>query len=415
MLLVSKKSSMSFFLLCFVYSKGVFESFGVVIPGFTLGVILFSILSIVVNRQNLIVNKFELVLLFFIFTLLLLSSSFLGGGRAIAGLYYSFLFFYFSLFFRQAFSNLNDFKLYLKLYVFISLFAVLISLIQFVLGFYQVDPAYPFAIFRTAISIFNGQSVYLFLCVAIAIPVSLYLSEVDRSKFFFYLSFFFFFVIFLTFSRKTLVSVSCVFFCYFFFLKAKGNSFFYRGVVIPVLIFLFVFFIAGSSFSERFYLLFDTYFSLDKDMPARTIFYLQSIVFAIDYFPFGVGPGLYGSAPAAADYSPLYSQLGYSDLEGLSGVIREGVPNYLMDTFWPHIIAEYGFIGFLLYIFLWFYPLVYARQVKVPREVFFLMCSVYFVIFVDSLGGSYPSQLYFIVIYTAVGALPWLFTRHFSR
>lgn len=62
---------------------------------------------------------------------------------------------------------------------------------------------------------------------------------------------------------------------------------------------------------------------------------------AAQYFPFGAGFGLYGSSTAAANYSPLYYELGFSDRFGLGPDSAQ----FLNDTQWPAIYGEAGWIG----------------------------------------------------------------------
>ena len=65
----------------------------------------------------------------------------------------------------------------------------------------------------------------------------------------------------------------------------------------------------------------------------------------LDYFPFGTGFGTYGTEAAGAYYSPLYTEYGLSSHWALGADGSE-----LTDTFWPAILAEFGAIGFVLYL-----------------------------------------------------------------
>lgn len=73
----------------------------------------------------------------------------------------------------------------------------------------------------------------------------------------------------------------------------------------------------------------------------------DSISLANQFFPIGTGYGSFGSNIAAEHYSPLYVAMGYS---GLAGGSRE--ENFaLSDSFWPIIIAQFGWIGLLLFVY----------------------------------------------------------------
>lgn len=73
----------------------------------------------------------------------------------------------------------------------------------------------------------------------------------------------------------------------------------------------------------------------------------DSITLANRFFPLGTGYGTFGSNIAAENYSPFYTALGYS---GISGGSKE--ENFaLSDSFWPIVIAQFGWIGLLLFIY----------------------------------------------------------------
>ena len=72
----------------------------------------------------------------------------------------------------------------------------------------------------------------------------------------------------------------------------------------------------------------------------------DSITLANDFFPLGTGYGTFGSNIAAEHYSPLYVAMGYSALPGAS---REN-NSLLSDSFWPIIIAQFGWMGLLLFV-----------------------------------------------------------------
>lgn len=73
----------------------------------------------------------------------------------------------------------------------------------------------------------------------------------------------------------------------------------------------------------------------------------DSISLANHFFPLGTGYGSFGSNIAAEHYSSLYVALGYSGLAGGS----RGENFALSDSFWPIIIAQFGWIGLLLFVY----------------------------------------------------------------
>lgn len=98
----------------------------------------------------------------------------------------------------------------------------------------------------------------------------------------------------------------------------------------------------------------------------------QAIAVANDYFPLGTGFATYGSAVTAQidNYSPLYYTYGLSTVWGLA----PGAASFLSDTFWPTVLAQFGYFGLVA-----FAALLIAL---------FVMCY-------KAGGVSPPSHLYF--------------------
>ena len=87
---------------------------------------------------------------------------------------------------------------------------------------------------------------------------------------------------------------------------------------------------------------------LDANAP-RALLYIYALITASHYFPLGSGFGSYGSAMAASHYSPLYIKYGFNMRWGMSVDYHP----FLMDSYYPQIIAQFGFIGTLLFIMMW--------------------------------------------------------------
>ena len=80
---------------------------------------------------------------------------------------------------------------------------------------------------------------------------------------------------------------------------------------------------------------------------ARSIMLSNSIKTAVDFFPLGSGFSTYGGSIAANHYSRLYQNYGYRNIWGLNGTI--GGDDFLNDSFYPWVIAEFGILGSLVY------------------------------------------------------------------
>lgn len=108
---------------------------------------------------------------------------------------------------------------------------------------------------------------------------------------------------------------------------------------------------------------FDAYVaSRDPTRVARNAMYIVSYQVAVDHFPFGVGFGRFGGYTAQLYYSPVYFEYGVASLWGHGP--RD--PRFLLDTFWPHILGQFGFIGVPL--FAWAMGAIWWPLVRLARE-----------------------------------------------
>ncbi len=80
---------------------------------------------------------------------------------------------------------------------------------------------------------------------------------------------------------------------------------------------------------------------------ARSLLTAGGLLIAAREFPLGVGFGRYGSAVAAEHYSPEYVRLGFEYIWGLGRA--DGWGAYLLDTQWPALLGETGWLGTLCY------------------------------------------------------------------
>ena len=83
-----------------------------------------------------------------------------------------------------------------------------------------------------------------------------------------------------------------------------------------------------------------------SEISARYMLLRQSIQILMDYFPFGVGFGKFGSWYARINYSEYYYLYNCNNIYGL----RPDDPRYATDTFWPAIFGETGILGTIIYI-----------------------------------------------------------------
>lgn len=133
-------------------------------------------------------------------------------------------------------------------------------------------------------------------------------------------------------------------------------------IVLPIL-----FFIGFDQFSNYFL----------GEVTPRLLLLKSSVSVASDFFPFGAGGGTFGSAIANSNYSALYYDLGFEGKYGLSSY--DTGANFLSDQFWPMILAQYGWIGLVFYVYILYrlFGVVNKNLVRSPRYLiaFYMIVS----------------------------------------
>lgn len=119
------------------------------------------------------------------------------------------------------------------------------------------------------------------------------------------------------------------------------------------------FMLVGDEFSRDIQINLKYYKRTGPAEHVRLGMYVAANKIASDYAPFGSGMGTFGSLASITG--------GYSQLHIIYGVSKIGTnePKHvaaghhtLLDTYWPHILAELGYIGTFLFLLIWFFPLV---------------------------------------------------------
>ena len=122
--------------------------------------------------------------------------------------------------------------------------------------------------------------------------------------------------------------------------KANINVFFQKYKIQVYLILLIALIPGWTQFKNYF---------LTEPTP-RLLLLQTSLELGEKYFPFGIGPGTFGSAVAQLRYSPVYIDQGFTEVYGLSG---EGEVSFLNDNFWPMVFAQYGLVGLILIVLIY--------------------------------------------------------------
>lgn len=115
------------------------------------------------------------------------------------------------------------------------------------------------------------------------------------------------------------------------------------------------------------------------EQTTRTKMYTSAFHIAKDYFPIGSGSGTFGSNPSRTIYfSPLYDAYGVSALYGAN----ESFSGFLMDAWWPKVIAESGLVGGAAYFITFFYMLIFFIKYNIKYKTLTSLFGVFLGIFI---------------------------------
>lgn len=112
-----------------------------------------------------------------------------------------------------------------------------------------------------------------------------------------------------------------------------------------------------------------------REMWSRPAMLYTSGQILCDYIPFGCGLGSFGTFASAEYYSPVYEAYGINHIWGLS----RDMPIFICDAFYPEL-AQFGFMGALLYFFFWFTIVRKASGVNPHQNVYIWMVFLFFLI-----------------------------------
>lgn len=110
---------------------------------------------------------------------------------------------------------------------------------------------------------------------------------------------------------------------------------------------------------------------------ARSQLVQKSILIANDHFPFGTGFGTYGSDVTRKSYSQLYHDYLIDKVYGLS----ENKTSFITDNYWPMIIAQFGFIGLLIILGVFYNIYKYIqKRVNMKNKISIYYILIYIII-----------------------------------
>lgn len=197
----------------------------------------------------------------------------------------------------------------------------------------------------------------------------------------------------------------CLFSATLFFSLRKKDG---RAVLIfPLSIFLLIPLFMFTSVGEAVISQLSIYTNSANTDYARVALTQTSLSIAMDYFPLGSGSGTFASSTSyQMGYSNIYKIYGLDNIYGLT----ENYPNFITDVFWPKVIGQNGFIGFIFYtLFLLSFYLAVTKKYLANRALDVALCFYVFtsaiVISFASTPFSYESFMVVLAMCIAYGKM----------
>jgi hypothetical protein len=330
-----------------------------------LSIFLFLVVS---SKKNIKIDKFYIyvIIIIFILSLINLNQSIAPIFNYFIGYIFTFLFSFIFLLSRNIpFKDTNEIILVCKLFVWLifisSIPPILLTLIQ------GEVMRYNFGIYRE-VGAFGS-------ILNFGVILSLILYSYTRKRIYLLFAFYLSFGVFLTVLKKTIISnlVAWTFFVILIPNIVKRKSI----ITVFFLFFIFLMLFLGQDILQNINQNSNYLNGVGTEGHVRLGMYLASFNIANDYFPFGSGYSSFGSLPSFTNmYSKLYDSYGVSNIGANSYNDVLNGHHTLLDTFWPHILAELGYIGTIFYLIMWFYPIYYLKKIKkyiINKDLYFIV------------------------------------------
>lgn len=134
---------------------------------------------------------------------------------------------------------------------------------------------------------------------------------------------------------------------------------------------------------------------------ARGVLLTSSFEIANGTFPLGTGFGTYGSDITKEAYTELYTILGFQSVYGLA----PSNPGYLADMFYSTIIAQFGWVGLVLFVGIIVFLIVDITYAARDNRIFFwapMSISIYFLIASTSEPAFFSSYSVYLALCLAL-------------
>jgi len=244
--------------------------------------------------------------------------------------------------------------------------------------------------------------------IGVIISIALFISTSKRR--FIIVAMFFSVGVLLTILKKSIIGNLLIWIGYFIFITSKNKRIviFTAGLVILIIAYFFI----GNKFIIDVNLNMEYLNQVGFNKHVRLGMYIAGFNIASDYFPLGSGLGTFGSLASIINgYSDIYIKYGISQI-GYNSQYDVATGHFtILDTYWPHIIGELGFIGSCLFLYLWLFPLFIPikilRKCKDPRIRAFCFYIIFVILLMTNDGFSLyiPEIPSFVVLHSGISGL----------
>lgn len=246
-----------------------------------------------------------------------------------------------------------------------------------------------------------GVGFYCSMCnIALILGLMLYYLSGNRN-YLFYCAFFLLMPVLIVQTKAIIGSILVI--LGYFYIRSRRKARMMLGSVVFLLMCIPIV-ISVPAVRNKVFRQVDIYFGDEAlESTARTLLYVTSVSIANDYFPLGSGQGTYGSIPVNMYESPVYAQYGIDEVWGIS---YTDDANFRLDTHWSYILGECGYLGTLLYLMLFLFPLSCLRvNNKNSRKVViykFAVVMTLMIVCIESFALPLPNRFGFIFIYAGI-------------
>lgn len=175
---------------------------------------------------------------------------------------------------------------------------------------------------------------------------------------------------------KAMGIVACILLIYLFVFYHKRKKMSKKIIVMTSVV-------LGFAVAGGIYQLVSYYYTMGVES-ARAVLTIGAPFVAADHFPFGSGWGTYGSTFSAEPYSPVYGMYRMAGVWGMSPDFHD----FLSDTFWPMLLGQCGYFGFVAYLGAAFVLIKKIFTLKTDKSTFASVLVPVLYLFISSTSES---------------------------